>query len=424
MIRPTLALFYSQLMEARTQAYKKNIFSVEKALCPLISVGNITVGGTGKTPVVSHLISWLLSKKLKPGVVSRGYGRRYSGTIAVDLQATHLNNNTNFLGDAETALFGHKARVSLGERATALFGDEPTMLKQTHPYVPIYLSTKRIHACDQLVKKENVDLIIADDAFQHRSLHRDLDIVVINALEPLKNYRVLPWGRARESLSALQYADCIILNKVNLASKNFVNELCDTIRIYSQSPIVHAESVVKELKPLSHHHQIFHNTQNFSPDAPVHDSHDSHGAQEFSHNIQNFSRDSQGERKNLLPQTALLVSGIGHPESFEQLVIQQGIKIMGHLKYPDHHRFCASDMKKIFLHLKSLNTENIIITHKDAVKILEIYPTPPSMKKDSEKKNSNLECIWVLHLDMKFDPSWDFLREKMLRKLLTRSMND
>ena len=289
------------------------------------------MGGTGKTPVVSHLLSWFLEKNIKPGVVSRGYRGHYSGVVSVE------PNNSK------------------------LFGDESTMLKRVHRNIPIYLGKKRIEACDELVKRELVDVIIADDAFQHRELYRDIDIVVMDAMEPLKNYQVIPKGRAREPLETLKYADYIILNKVNLIPHRSIGMLLSMIRRHTNCPVIQSEYISGELKPLG-------------------------------------SVSLKGWNKK-----ALLVSGIGRPDSFEQLVIEQGIEVMEHLKYPDHYNFKESDIERILCRLKSLEAQRVIVTDKDAVKISEVA--------------DEVDHIWSLGLEMKFDPSWHLMEEGIFEKL-------
>lgn len=355
MIWDSVSFAYSQLMKVRTEIYRKNLLPgllpVERAGCPVISVGNITLGGTGKTPVVSHLLSWFSEKNIKPGVVSRGYKGRYCGVVSVKP--------------------GH----------TELFGDEPTMLKGFHRNVPIYLAKKRIEACRELVQKEWVDVIVADDAFQHRGLYRDVDIVVMDALEPLENYKVIPSGRARESLEALQYADYIILNKVNLSSHDSVKALLDLIREYTPCPVVSSEYVSRGIKPLG---------LSFSGGEVL-----GKGSQE-------------NKEKGKWNKKALLLSGIGNPESFEKLVVGEGIKVREHLKYPDHHRFTKSDIDRALCRLKSLDAERVIVTDKDAVKI--------SMLADIWGP------IWSLELQMRFDPSWYHIREEILEKICLGSL--
>lgn len=149
-------------------------------------------GGTGKTPVIAALIEWAIQSGYRPGVVSRGYGRQSYG-----VQAVHA--------DDESA-----------ER----FGDEPTMLKKQFVNVPIYVGADRVQAAMQLVSEHPVNLIFADDAFQHRKLKRDIDIVLIDATAPTSDYHPLPWGMARESFESLRRAQFVILTKVNLASSD------------------------------------------------------------------------------------------------------------------------------------------------------------------------------------------------------------
>ena len=350
------------IMKWRRSFYLKNPSKVQKADCPVISIGNISVGGTGKTPTASHLLSWLQGRGLRPGLVSEGYRGSYSRDSQV-------------------------ASVSLGN--SKKFGDEPSMLKGFHKEVPIYLSKRRINACRELTKNHCVDVIIADDAFQHLELHRDIEIVLIDVLEPLRNYTVIPFGRARESLSALKFADYIILNKVNLGSKESVNAIYNLVRSFSAAPIVQSEYVAGELKPL------------FAPSPPA------ASLPVASLPVASSPAVSIHPSANW-SQRALLVSGVGNPLAFEKLAEKKGIEVRGHLKYRDHHKFSALDIEKALGRLDSLGAERVIVTEKDAIKIIEVM---------GDKGGKGLDQIWSLGLEMKFDSSWPEIQEDLLERM-------
>ena len=345
-IGPLFSFVAFLIMRLRRNFYRQNQVRVKRVDCPVISIGNISVGGTGKTPTVSHFLSWLSGRGFSPGVVSEGYRgsySRYSKVVSVE-----LNNSEKF-------------------------GDEPSMLKRIHPSVPIYLSKRRIDACRELIQNDSVDVIVADDAFQHLELHRDVNIVLIDVLEPLSNYTVIPFGRARESLKALKYANYIILNKVNLTSQESVSAVYDLVRRYSKAPITKAEYVAGSLARLSG--QCSGGAVDKGQSTPM------------DHLQGDWSRG------------ALLVSGIGNPEAFERLVKEQGIEVLGHLKYRDHHKFSDSDIRSIFQKLASCGADGIIVTDKDTVKISEM--------------TGDLDKFWSLGLEMKFDESWSQIQKEI-----------
>ena len=187
-----LARTYLKMTQVRNYLYNEGYFKTKEVSCPVVSFGNLTAGGTGKTPLVSHFIQWAQNQEFKVGVVTRGYGGRLSYLCQ---------------------------QVKRHSQGAWLYGDEPYMLYLKHEDVPIWICTDRVRAAQALWNNHKVDLILADDAFQHRRLKRDMDILILNAMETQDNYQPLPLGRAREDFSEIHRAQAIILNKVNLASE-------------------------------------------------------------------------------------------------------------------------------------------------------------------------------------------------------------
>lgn len=294
-----LSCIYGSISRLRNKSYDKQIFKSFKVEKPVISIGNITVGGTGKTPVVDHFLNWAIKEQIPMGVVSRGYGGNYVGVKKVPLESDPL-----------------------------IYGDEPSMLTFRNPSTPIYVSKDRVLACRQLIKNESVKLIIADDAFQHRRLVRDLDILIIDLLEPKKNYCLLPFGRARESLTSLARADYIILNKANLVDPEQVLKMTEFLKPYCSEhcQFVRGEYKAGSLIPITDE-RVYENTG------------------------------------------FLLVSGIGRPNSFASLAQKNNFSVVHHKIFKDHHKYTATDVKLIHSLAETHNVKNILCTQKDAVKL-------------------------------------------------------
>lgn len=180
-----LSLLYSLVMRARALAYALGVKSTYRSRVPVVSVGNITVGGTGKTPVVDSLIKYLLSKDRKVAVISRGYKGSY--------QADWCRVNV------------HAGAVS----SPAETGDEPFLLAARNPEARVYVARKRCHGV-AAAEAEGADCILLDDAFQHLAVARDLDIVLLDARKPFGNGNLVPAGCLREPRSALKRAGLII----------------------------------------------------------------------------------------------------------------------------------------------------------------------------------------------------------------------
>jgi len=186
-----LALFYWGVLFWRNLFYNIGFFVSNRLPCKVISVGNLTTGGTGKTPAVIFFAKWLQSKGYKAAVLSRGYGRKSKGLQLVT--------------DGKSPA-----------RPWEKYGDEPTLMSLALNDVPIVVDEQRVRGGLFLCQKFNPDFIILDDGFQHRGLRRDLDIVLINSLDSRAEHKLLPYGLLREPWIHLRRADLMYFTKTNL----------------------------------------------------------------------------------------------------------------------------------------------------------------------------------------------------------------
>lgn len=186
------ALFYGTGISIRNKLFDTGIFQSHKAAVPVVSIGNITMGGTGKTPLVDFVIKYYSRKGLKTAILSRGYKR-----------------NTKGVG-----LVSDGSRVHLDSREA---GDECAMLAHKNPGTIVVVAEKRKEGAGFIADHfaENLpDVIVLDDGFQHRQLYRDLDIVVIDSTAPFFEDRLIPAGRLREPCKNLDRADLLILSRI------------------------------------------------------------------------------------------------------------------------------------------------------------------------------------------------------------------
>lgn len=181
------AMLYWCVVAIRNFCYDKNIFRVMSIGVPVVSVGNITAGGTGKTPFTIALCNGLKTDFKHIVVLSRGYGRASRGARLVSLR-----------GELKSGVYEA--------------GDEPYLIAQRCPHVSVVVAEKRL-AGWELIKVENPDLIVLDDGFQHRGIYRDVDIVLNNGFDPLEDDALIPVGRLREPLSALKRASLVCNTK-------------------------------------------------------------------------------------------------------------------------------------------------------------------------------------------------------------------
>ena len=209
--RIALSVKYGVVIWLRNLLYDLKIFKTLKVKTPVISVGNISSGGSGKTILVQALLEYFFERNLRPAILSRGYGRSSKGLVVV--------------ADGKAIL------ASISEA-----GDEPYLIANNFPNATVLVSEDRFKGADYLEKKFSPDVIILDDGFQHRRLHRDHDLVIIDFPESPRPH-LLPWGNLRESQSNISRADIILYSKngvrpnqeYNLAF-DLDNEVYDTTR--------------------------------------------------------------------------------------------------------------------------------------------------------------------------------------------------
>jgi tetraacyldisaccharide 4'-kinase len=297
-----LGWLYSGAMKARNWCFDQKLVRIEKLSVPVVSVGNLTVGGTGKTPIVADLVQWSEQQQIPVGVISRGYKGK---------------------GNFDRAL-----RVSSQVTDKVIGGDEPTMLARRFPNVPVYVHPDRVFAGRGLLAQHQVRWIIADDAFQHRRLKRDLNIVVFDASAPLHQLHPLPAGRAREALSALKRADFVVLTKTNLASPQLVKAW---------------RTVVSDW---------------MTPARLI----------ECRYELEGWYQ--RGNSTNIQPSSRVwLISGIGNPQAFEEMIKATGVEVVGHSRFADHHPYSAKDVGNVMQFFKSSSASHLITTSKDLTKL-------------------------------------------------------
>lgn len=183
------SLVYGLVSWLRNKCYDWRLISSYRASVPVISVGNLAVGGTGKTPVVDFLLKQFIAQGKRPAVVSRGYGGSFSGRVGV------VSQSAGFLLSSAEA------------------GDEPYLLARRNPQALVLIARKRAAGVRVAVDQLASDVIILDDGFQHRAVQRDLDLVLLDAKRPYGNRWPLPAGLLREFPAALQRADVLLVTR-------------------------------------------------------------------------------------------------------------------------------------------------------------------------------------------------------------------
>lgn len=319
---------YIRVIRLRLWMFEKKILTQKTLPCFVISIGNITVGGTGKTPMTLYLAQTLVRMGKKPVVVSRGYKGNYQAETLVVSDGDHI------FADFKTA------------------GDEPYMMAQKK-ICPVVVGKSRFKAGQKAIENFNPDVIILDDGFQHLGLKRDLDFVLFDDSNPLGNTRYLPSGRLREPVqTAAKRAHALIFTRCPLEILSLQSSAEDAM-----PPTVIANN---RLQPFGAH---FHALPEFKT------CHVPFVCEQIllDKNIANPGIDME----YLKGKKALLVSGLASNPSFYQTLDRYGVIIVDHLEFKDHYRYKRADFKKINTLARQQEADIILTTQKDRVKFAD-----------------------------------------------------
>lgn len=338
-----LAPVYGAIIRIRNLFFDKHIFKAVKVNSKVISVGNLTVGGSGKTPLVIYLIKLLKSVNRNVGVLSRGYGRSSAGYLLV-------SDGTEMLSTVDQS------------------GDE-IYHTAIETKVPAAVCERRVQGAKRLIKDTGVDCIVLDDAFQHRWINRDIDLLIIEQAflnrEEMLLHKYLPAGIMREGFESVTRADAIIIN-----------------RKFSDK-----EDIIDKRKHFFNDKNIFTSYYQATGFVDV--------ARKMNYNIQEFNG-----------QKGLIVSGIAMPESFLKALQQTGVEINNQIIFNDHKEYTLKEVQQIRKKFYSTNSHSVITTEKDAVKLA--------------KFSREFDDIDIFYLKMKLCMD----DEKLFRQYLINKLND
>ena len=303
-----VSALYGAAINFRNALYEKGVFKSHALGVPVISVGNITVGGTGKTPMVALVAGMLLEKGEKVGILTRGYGRKNPK------QRVLVSDGERILADAKDA------------------GDEPFELaRKLNGKAVIVADADRVSAGIWTREKFGITTFVLDDAFQHRQVRRDTDIVLIDATNPFGNGKTLPFGTLREPLKNLQRADLIVITRANLIEG--VSNLTSQIKRYNQTSPIHISrnriSNVTTLKDF----QTTNNTEQITKDK------------------------------------VFAFCALGNPNNFYDQLRQENFEVMATQTFSDHHFYNQKDIAAIENKARSVSAKTLLTTAKDAVKL-------------------------------------------------------
>ena len=299
----------------------------------VISVGNLTVGGTGKTPVVQYLSKGFAERKWMPAVLSYGYGGALSGKFGIVSDRT-------------------------GVRLTSdICGDEPAMLASDLPGIPVLVCKDRGISGQVAIDDLQANILLLDDGFQVWKLHRDFDILLMNADTPFDNGRTLPAGKLREPVSALKRANCVIVTGDCKPEKK--------------------DGVLEEIRSISIKIPVFFGS--FKPSQ-----------------VANISDGTINAVESIKEKRVLALSAIAKPNLFEDMLAATGAVLVGSERFPDHHLYSAEDVQQINRRASETAAELIATTDKDAVKLKGYQFAVPVISVRRELELDDEDRFWNL----------------------------
>lgn len=313
-----ISQIFGKVAAARRAFYEKGFLKSYDLNAPVVSIGNLTVGGTGKTPLVSFVARVLAENGHRVCVLTRGYKRQNPNQRVV------VSDGEQILADAQTS------------------GDEPFELANKLLGVASVIADKNRAEAGLWAKKNlGATAFVLDDGFQHLRLKRNLDVVTVDATNPFGNGKLLPAGILREPLESLKRADVVVLTRANL-SERISNLKSEIKKNNSNCLILLAKNEIRELKPLA--------------------------------DFLKFSKSPNIHSALRIPHSALASAfcALGNPAAFFMDLEKAGFKVVSTESFPDHYAYKQTDIEKLEQKARENGAKMLITTAKDAVKLEEM----------------------------------------------------
>jgi tetraacyldisaccharide 4'-kinase len=306
-----ISLLWEFLYGLRRAFYEYGVFNKEHFKVPIISVGNLTFGGTGKTPFIVWLTEFFNSESMVPAVLTRGY-------------KGNLENNAGVIKSGQTF------------RSNPVdYGDEPLLISRRMKNGAVIVGKKRAENLKKYFGEIKPDVVLLDDGFQHLKLYRSFNIVLFDASLPLSQYKVAPLGYLREGIHSLKDADAIVISRCDQVEPERVDELLNFISSY--------------------HH----------PDIPI------AKIRYIPIGLFNTYYKKVSDVEDLKGKKVVAAAAIASPESFFQLLESLGAQVVERMSYADHHFFTSDDVNELLLKA-SQHDAMIVTSEKDMVKLRRI----------------------------------------------------
>ena len=305
------ACLYDKVVTLRNLLFDRGVLRIRRLNCPVISVGNLTMGGTGKTPMVVWLASLCSGEGYRVGIVSRGYGGVESSRVIV------VSDGENILAEQEIS------------------GDEPLMLARRLQGIPVLCSRKRAEAAKAAIEKFKCNALILDDGFQHRYLARDLDIVMLDSRNPFGSGKLFPRGTLREKSAALARAQVLVLSRFDQSENAEKNR---------------------------------HNLRRQWPDRAVVTA--THRAVRIFSAVDHGER----PLTSLTELRLAAFAGIARPNDFFQSLQNLGARLVYTAAFPDHYPLTSQLLSSLVREASNVRPELWLTTEKDWVRLPQVLP--------------------------------------------------
>ena len=305
---------YQLATRFRTWLYEQGWLTQRRLPCPVVSVGNLTVGGTGKTPMAMWVAEKLLEQGKKPSILSRGYRRKNQRKFLL------VSDGTSILAGPQEA------------------GDEPCLMAKRCPGVVVAVGGDRYGLGRWVLNQMPIDCFVLDDGFQHVGLDRDVNLLLVDSSDRAGMRELLPVGRLREPLGEARRASDIVLTRVE--NESVIPRVLEPIQAALNSnvnPIV-TRFIVKKLVGAS-------------------------GSMPLS---------------GIRGKQAFIFSGIGNPNQFRRMVDELGVQVVDELVFQDHEAYLPSRVKDVYRRIEQSKPDVVLTTEKDLIKVQSSWsiPTP------------------------------------------------
>ena len=331
------ARLYEVVVRLRLLAYNRGYRKSRRLDAVVISVGNITVGGTGKTPMVAAIGQYLLRLGYRLAVLTRGYKRQ----------------------SADRRVLNHPHQPQTANASYLEFGDEPLLLARLLPQAPIVIDKNRYDSGRWATEELGAEILLLDDGYQHLQVHRDLNLLLLDATNPFGGGDVVPLGSLREPLEELKRADVVLITRSNQSFDKAQTLQVIESHCRANTPVFFFSSALIQFRNLT--------------------------------TGETFNSTTFAGRK------AAVMCGIGNPRAFAADLRQLGLLITSENFFTDHHAYTQNDMERVIEAAQKSGAEMIITTEKDAVRLenlqitgMAIYAAVLQMQSEQETEFQQL----------------------------------